>query len=31
MNGTSLLIKRDLGETIFLDCVRTVKRRPSVS
>ena len=31
MNGTSLLIKRDLGETIFFDCVRTVKRQPSVS
>ena len=31
MNGISVLIKRDLGETIFLDCVRTVKRQPSVS
>ena len=31
MNGTSLLIKRDLGETILLDCVRTVRRWPSVS
>ena len=31
LNGTSLLIKRDMRETIFLDSVRTVRRRPSVS
>ena len=31
MNGTSLLIKRDMRETILLDSVRTVRRRPSVS